>query len=129
MSLTTRVPLPYGLGLISKVAPPSGLVPSSLVQAIEPRVSTNERLIEASGARWIYPLDIDREERIPGPLGETLVVIRGGKALVEDSPCPDKLCVHMPAISQQGQWIACLPNRVFVRVRGGSAQDVDQLSY
>jgi hypothetical protein len=66
---------------------------------------------------------------VKGPLGETVVVISGGKARVEDSPCPDKLCVHMPAISKPGQWIACLPNRVFVRVRGSSGEKIDDLSY
>ena len=86
-------------------------------------------VIEASGVRWIYPLNADRREEVAGPLGETIVVMKGGRAFVEDSPCPDKLCVHMPAISQPGQWIACLPNRVFVRVGGDSGQDVDELSY
>jgi hypothetical protein len=99
------------------------------VAAYAGKAASTYVVIEASGARWIYPLDTDREERIPGPLGDTLVAIRGGKAFVQDSPCPDKLCVHMPAISQQGQWIACLPNRVFVRVGGGSGPDIDQLSY
>jgi hypothetical protein len=86
-------------------------------------------VVEASGARWIYPLGVDREERIKGPLGDTVVIIKGGQAFVEDSPCPDKLCEHMPAVSLPGQWIACLPNRVFVRVRGESGQDIDELSY
>jgi hypothetical protein len=86
-------------------------------------------VIEASGAQWIYPLNVDRRESIKGPLGETIVIIKGGSAFVEDSPCPDKLCVHMPAVSRPGQWIACLPNRVFVRVRGSSGQDVDELSW
>jgi hypothetical protein len=86
-------------------------------------------VIEASGTQWIYPLDVNRREPITGPLGETIVVIEGGKAYVEDSPCPDKVCVHMPAITKPGQWIACLPNRVFVRVRGTDAQKVDDVSY
>ncbi len=99
------------------------------VAAYSGRASAKDVVIEASGTRWIYPLGSDREEHIPGPLGDTIVVIHGGKAFVQDSPCPDKLCVHMPAVSEPGQWIACLPNRVFVRVKGGSATDVDQLSY
>ena len=86
-------------------------------------------VIEASGAQWIYPLSVDRREAVHGPLGDTVVVIQGGKAWVEDSPCPDKLCVHMPAVSRPGQWIACLPNRVFVRVRGSSDQNVDSISW
>ena len=86
-------------------------------------------VIEASGTQWIYPLDVNRRELVKGPLGDTVVVIQGGKASVEDSPCPDKLCVHMPAISRPGQWIACLPNRVFVRVRGNDARKIDDVSY
>ncbi len=93
------------------------------------RNTAGDVVIEASGSQWIYPLDVDRREAVPGPLGKTIVVIGGGKAWVEDSPCPDKLCVHMPAISRPGQWIACLPNRVFVRVRGSSDQSVDIISY
>lgn len=93
------------------------------------RAKAGDVVIEASGVQWIYPLNIDRTEAVKGPLGDTIVVIKGGKAFVQDSPCPDKLCVHMPAISQPGQWIACLPNRVFIRVRGSSGQDIDELSY
>ena len=93
------------------------------------RATTGDVVIEASGVEWIYPLNVDRTESVKGPIGETIVVITGGKAFVSDSPCPDKLCVHMPAISQPGGWIACLPNRVFVRVRGTSDQTIDELSY
>ncbi len=99
------------------------------VSAYGGRASAGDVVIEAAGGQWIYPLDADRREQVPGPLGATTVVIRGGKAWVEDSPCRDKLCVHMPAISRPGQWIACLPNRVFVRVRGSSDQSVDSLSW
>jgi len=99
------------------------------ISAYAGKDTARDVVIEASGTEWIFPLNIDREETVKGPLGDTLVVIKGGRAFVEDSPCPDKLCVHMPAISRASQWIACLPNRVFVRVRGGSGQDVDGLSY
>ena len=88
-----------------------------------------EAVIEASGAKWLYPLDADRLERIPGPHGDTLVEIRSGAVRVVDSPCPDKLCVHAGAISRPGQWIACLPNRVLVRIGGDGDQAVDETSY
>jgi hypothetical protein len=99
------------------------------VAAYAGKDTARDVVIEASGAQWIYPLNQDRQERVPGPLGDTTVVVKDGRAYVEDSPCPDKLCVHMPSISKPGQWIACLPNRVFVRVRGDSGQDIDQLSW
>jgi hypothetical protein len=90
---------------------------------------TGDVVIEAGGERWIYSLAADRREEIPGPLGTTIVRIRAGKAAVIDSPCPDKLCVHMPAVSKPGQWIACLPNRVFVRVRGADLGETDDTAY
>ena len=99
------------------------------VYAYSGRSGSGDVVIDASGVQWIYPLSTDRREAINGPLGDTIVVIKAGKAFVEDSPCPDKLCVHMPAISKPGQWIACLPNRVFVRVRGTSGQEIADLSY
>ena len=88
-----------------------------------------EVVIEASGARWIYPLSQDRVVSAHGPLGDTIVVVSGGKAFVKDSPCPDKLCVLSGAISRPGQWVACLPNRVMVSIRGARAADVDVTSF
>ena len=99
------------------------------VHAYAGRNKSGDVVIEASGVQWIYPLNVDRTEVVTGPIGDTIVIIREGKAIVEDSPCPDKLCVHMPAISQPGQWIACLPNRVFVRVKGANGQKIDEISY
>jgi hypothetical protein len=99
------------------------------VYAYSGRNKAGDVVIEASGQQWIYPLNVDRREVVKGPIGDTIVVVKGGKAFVEDSPCPDKICVHMGAISEPGQWVACLPNKVFVRVRGNSGQGIDQLSY
>ena len=99
------------------------------VSAYAGRSRARDVVIEASGVQWIYPLKEDREERVKGPLGDTLVMIKDGRAYIQDSPCPDKLCVHMPSISRSSQWIACLPNRVFLRVRGESGQDIDRLSW
>jgi hypothetical protein len=93
------------------------------------RGRSGEVRVEASGAQYVYRLGEERRVAVRGPLGDTVVVIRGGKASVEDSPCPDKLCVHMAAISKPGQWIACLPNKVFVRVAGAAGEEVDDSSY
>ncbi len=86
-------------------------------------------VVEASGKQWIYPLSAERRLPVAGPLGDTIVVIDAGGARVVDSPCPDKLCVAMAAVSKPGQWIACLPNRVFVRVRGTTGEKLDDSSW
>ncbi|MCX7949534.1 MAG: NusG domain II-containing protein [Treponemataceae bacterium] len=80
-------------------------------------------VIEASGSRWVYPLSSIQHLAIPGPLGTTFVEIHQGEAYISDSPCPDKLCVAMGKLKKAGDWAACLPNRVFVRIAGNVRQD------
>ena len=73
-------------------------------------------VIEGTGGRWLYPLDRDVTVPIAGPLGETVIEIRDGKARVTSSPCPNQTCVAAPGISRPGEWNACLPNEVIIRV-------------
>jgi hypothetical protein len=75
-------------------------------------------VIEASGQTWVYPLGTEAEYRVKGPLGTTVVRVSGSAAWILDSPCKDKLCVHQGKISASGEWAACLPNRVMIRLRG-----------
>jgi hypothetical protein len=98
---------------------------------------TPEITIEAAGApaaaasgeqQWIYPLDARATLRVPGPLGETVVVIEDGSVRVVSSPCPEKICIKTGRISKPGQWIACLPNRVFISIRGRRSEQPDAIS-
>ncbi len=41
---------------------------------------------------------------------------------------PDQLCVHQGKISRKGETIACLPNRVTVRVTGGTSAGTDSIA-
>ncbi|MDK2897270.1 MAG: hypothetical protein PWP04_1390 [Candidatus Atribacteria bacterium] len=52
---------------------------------------------------------------VSGPLGETLIAIQAGKAWVAHSPCPDKVCMEMGKIPDNGGFIACVPNQVVIR--------------
>jgi hypothetical protein len=83
--------------------------------------------IESGDRSWVYPLDTDIELDIPGPLGVTHVQIQGSQAWVSESPCREKICISMGHIDQSGAWIACLPNRVFLRIEGAQAE-VDALA-
>ncbi|MEI6876114.1 MAG: NusG domain II-containing protein [Spirochaetota bacterium] len=76
--------------------------------------------ISGPDGEWDYPLARDREVKVSGPLGTTLVSIREGRVLVEASPCRNQTCVFAGSIDRGGQWLACLPNRVFVRLEGGA---------
>ncbi|MCE1206220.1 MAG: NusG domain II-containing protein [Spirochaetia bacterium] len=85
----------------------------------------NTLYVHISGAtgEWIESLDKDQELQIPGPLGITYVHIENHSVRIEDSPCDNKLCIAMGAISQANQWVACLPNKVFVRIESGAQKD------
>jgi hypothetical protein len=82
--------------------------------------------LRGPGQEWVFPLGEERVVAVRGPLGDTVVELRGGQVRVLSSPCAEKICVRSGAIARPGQWIACLPNRVFVDVRGsgGSADAV-----
>ena len=73
-------------------------------------------VVEADGKEYIYPLDEEKTLEINGAIGISLIRIENGKAYFENSPCPGKLCVKMPAVKENNDWAACMPNKVFIRV-------------
>jgi len=77
---------------------------------------TAQLAIEARGSTWMYPLDPDRTITIPGPLGPTIIRIEDGSARIINSPCPNKTCTVARPITRPGEWKACLPNQVIVRI-------------
>ncbi|HKJ85474.1 MAG TPA: NusG domain II-containing protein [Spirochaetia bacterium] len=83
----------------------------------------SEVSIENDEGTFLYPLDQDRLVQVSGPLGETVVEIEDGRVHVHESPCRDKICIAAGWLDATGQWTACLPNRVFVRVEGGQSED------
>ena len=52
--------------------------------------------------------------------GSNMLIIENGQAWVVDSTCPDHLCEKMGKISNVGESIICLPNRVTVEIIGDS---------
>ena len=85
------------------------------------------RVVAEENGQVIFaaPLAQARTVALAGPLGKTILRIRGGRARIVASPCPRKICIGMGAISRQGQMIACVPNHILVRIlgkRGGKEQ-------
>ncbi|HHW45603.1 MAG TPA: NusG domain II-containing protein [Clostridiales bacterium] len=62
-----------------------------------------------------YPLSEDRTVEIKG-IGTNLLVIENGSAYVKSADCPDKICVNHKPISESGEAIVCLPNKVVVEI-------------
>lgn len=76
--------------------------------------------IHTDQGRFVYALDQDADLSFSGPIGESIVHIHDGSVRFISSPCRDKICVAAGALTEAGQWAACLPNRVFVTVLGES---------
>jgi hypothetical protein len=80
--------------------------------------NTSQVVINGSGQEWIFPLDANERVEVPGPLGNTIVRIEDNQAWVESSPCTNQVCVAAGHVHAQGDWVACLPNNVFLMVEG-----------
>ncbi len=95
------------------------------------RSEASQVRIDAAGVQWIYPLEQDVRLIIPGPIGETEVIIEKGEVHVHDSSCRNKICVTTGEIHRVGQWIICLPNDVFIRIEGAEPADeeVDDVAF
>ena len=66
---------------------------------------------------------------------DTLIKVNGvtvccenGEIFVEDSDCPDKVCVRSGKISKAGEGIICAPNRVAIEISGKSNNPLDALT-
>lgn len=81
--------------------------------------------IQSTGGTYLYPLSEDRDVKVDGPAGMTLIRIKSGEAYAVSSPGPLKIIMQMGRIRKPGEWLASLPNSVFVRIRGDAKNDVD----
>ncbi|MDR1043272.1 MAG: NusG domain II-containing protein [Clostridiales Family XIII bacterium] len=68
-------------------------------------------------------LDEDREFEVSRDGTYNLVEVSGGKIRVAEADCPDKTCVHTGAKGRAGDLIVCLPNRLQIKIKGGSEDE------
>lgn len=76
------------------------------------------QIMHAGHAPAEYPAWQDREVRVAGPLGETVLQISNGRVRVLSSPCTKKICLRAGWLEQAGEATACVPNRVSVALLG-----------
>ncbi len=55
--------------------------------------------------------------KIPGKVGECILIIKDGEAYMLEADCPNQICVHHSPVSHKGENIVCLPNRVIIEIR------------
>lgn len=76
-------------------------------------------VVSSGKDEWVFPLDSGRTVEIPGYMGVTEIAVSPGGVQVLDSPCQNKLCMSSGIINSPGEFIACVPNRVFIRITSG----------
>lgn len=52
--------------------------------------------------------------------GHNTLIINSGYAWMENSDCPDKLCINFGKISKAGESIICLPHKLVVTINNTS---------
>ena len=77
-------------------------------------------VIQGKNESWVYPVNQSVQVDVPGPLGHTTVELKDGKTRVISSPCTNQTCVTSGTVQRRGQWVACLPNAVFVRIESAN---------
>jgi len=91
-----------------------------------PKTAANVEIVVSGEVAYRAPLSQNFRYEALGPLGQTTVVCQAGYVWVEDSCCPNKLCVRTGNVRATGQIIVCVPNEVVVRIIG--AGDVDAVA-
>ena len=80
-------------------------------------------LVRTSESVYEISLKDEGPHSIKGPLGEAVLMVRDGKAWLQNAPCPFKICEAMGPVSRSGDVILCLPNRIHIRVAGSEGVD------
>ena len=81
-----------------------------------------------SGGERVLDARRDADVEVQGPLGRTLVRLRGGEAWIESAPCRNRLCQRMGRVRGPGRSLVCVPNRVLVRFASGPGSEVDTIT-
>ncbi len=85
-------------------------------------------LVQTPDGIYAYDMAKDRIIEAKGILGISRIEITAGRARFLESPCRNKTCVQCTPISRQDEWIACLPNKVFIRIETDSSSEVDVIA-
>jgi len=76
----------------------------------------------------VYSLDQDQVITVSGVIGDTEITVRHRKVWISGAPCPRRICMLMGQISREGESLVCLPNHVYITIRGSAAAPVDAVT-
>lgn len=78
--------------------------------------------LDSSNERKEIPLTLPKDNFM-------LIVSEKDTIWVEESTCPDKVCITTGKIKKPGQTIVCLPNKTVIYIEGTEETDIDDVSF
>ncbi|PKM95098.1 MAG: hypothetical protein CVU84_07190 [Firmicutes bacterium HGW-Firmicutes-1] len=60
-------------------------------------------------------------------LGKNVIEVKAGKATMIEADCPDKICLYTGTIEKANRSIVCLPNKVYVQLKGNAEDEIDAI--
>lgn len=76
-----------------------------------------------------YPLNENQKVTIEGKnYGKNILIIKDGKAKMDEADCPDKICMKNKNISRVSESIICLPHEVVVEVKKNDSENNEKIS-
>lgn len=93
---------------------------------LKTRNAKGERVeIRSEGNVLNLPLK-DTTIEIEGEIGKTVIKIKNGKVWVSKACCPKKICKLMGKIEKPGEVIICVPNQIYIEIKG---KGLDAVTY
>lgn len=90
--------------------------------------ATKVQISVADKVYGTYSLNLRRDIKVQGKIGETVIQIGQGKARFLHAPCHNQYCVHQGWLTRAGQVAICLPNQVVLALLG-EQKPYDSLNY
>jgi hypothetical protein len=84
--------------------------------------ATYAEIIDSHQHATVTSLDEAGQLSIPGELGDSVLKVKDGKIRFVKSPCRGKVCIHRGWLQYSGEVMACLPNKVIVKLAGGQSR-------
>lgn len=102
------------------------LMPIRLLVSGDNRVEFKRVSISVNGEEFEnfkLEKDIKKQIKINKGLKENEITIEGGEIYMSHSNCSDKVCIRQGKIDRLGESVVCLPNRVFVEIKGDKEEE------
>ncbi len=87
-----------------------------LVLSLTAKSGNTVKVIVDGQVRQSLSLIQNTEIVISNEENQNILVIENGKAFIKSATCPDKICVSHRKISNAGETIICLPNKVVIEI-------------